>query len=220
MHLSNLVKEDSMGRVSTELRRTIYFVRLLYLGALMLLNRRIAIQSSCIDPNAKISTCSDVSVSKLADDSTMAAEQSARILGLLLDEEGIFERCWIFIVDHVARKSEKTLRPCHATLRAAHDKPSSRFVPELKKMEAELYHLVLLPFDRIRENDFACNQADDTGIALHSRTYYEDFEKSTLDRQQMSAYNTRRPDSLAVDTIVKNLQPAYALEGFSTCGWY
>jgi hypothetical protein len=95
MHLFNLTKKNNSSGVSAELRRTLYFVHLLYLGALILLNRRVAVQSSCAELNAELSICSDVSVSKLADDSVVAAEQSARILGLLLDEGGVFERCWI-----------------------------------------------------------------------------------------------------------------------------
>jgi hypothetical protein len=94
MHLSNLTKDD-LSSVSTQLRLTIYFVHLLYLGALILFNRRIAVQSSSIELNAELSMCSDVSVSKSADDSVIAAERSARILGPLLDEGGVFERCWI-----------------------------------------------------------------------------------------------------------------------------
>jgi hypothetical protein len=95
MHLFNLTKKDKSSSVSTELRRTIYFVHLLYLGALILLNRRVVVQSSPTELNDELSICSGVSVDKLADDSAMAAEQSARILGLLLDEGGVFERCWI-----------------------------------------------------------------------------------------------------------------------------
>lgn len=59
-------------------------------------------------------------------------------------------------VDPVAGKFEKTLGPFYATLRAAYDKPSSRLVSDLKKTEAELYRLVLLPppSDRVGENDF------------------------------------------------------------------
>jgi hypothetical protein len=59
-------------------------------------------------------------------------------------------------VDPVASKFEKTLGPFYATLRSAYDRPSSRLVLDLKKMEAELYRLVLLPppIDRIGENDF------------------------------------------------------------------
>jgi hypothetical protein len=95
MHPFNLTKKNNSSSVSAELRRTLYFVHLLYLGALILLNRRVAVQSSCAELNAELSICSDVSVSKLADDSVVAAEQSARILGLLLDEGGVFERCWI-----------------------------------------------------------------------------------------------------------------------------
>jgi hypothetical protein len=91
MHLT----KDDLSSVSTQLRLTIYFVHLLYLGALILFNRRIAVQSSSIELNAELSMCSDVSVSKSADDSVIAAERSARILGPLLDEGGVFERCWI-----------------------------------------------------------------------------------------------------------------------------
>jgi hypothetical protein len=95
MHLFNLTKKDNSSTVSTELRRTIYFVHLLYLGALILLNRRVVVQSSPTELNDELSICSCVSVDELADDSAVAAEQSSRILGLLLDEGGVFERCWI-----------------------------------------------------------------------------------------------------------------------------
>jgi hypothetical protein len=59
-------------------------------------------------------------------------------------------------VDPVASKFEKTLGPFYATLRAAYVRPSSRLVSDLKKMEGELYRLVLLPppSDRVGENDF------------------------------------------------------------------
>jgi hypothetical protein len=95
MYLSNLTKKDDLSSFSAELRRTIYYVHLLYLGALILLDRRIAVQSSSIELNGELSMCSDVSVNKPADDSAIAVEQSARILGLLLDEGGVFERYWI-----------------------------------------------------------------------------------------------------------------------------
>jgi hypothetical protein len=95
MHLSHLTKKDDLSSVSTQLRLTIYFVHLLYLGALILFNRRIAVQSSSIELNAELSMCSDVSMSKSADDSVIAAERSARILGPLLDEGNVFKRCWI-----------------------------------------------------------------------------------------------------------------------------
>jgi hypothetical protein len=48
-------------------------------------------------------------------------------------------------VGPIASKFEQTLRPFYATLRTAYDKPSSRSVSNLKKMEGGLCRLVLLP---------------------------------------------------------------------------
>ena len=75
------------------------------------------------------------------------------------DNLGCIDKCMRVLshcgsVDPVASKFEKTLKIVCATLRAAYDKPSSRLVLDLKKMEGELYCLVLLPSDRVGENDF------------------------------------------------------------------
>lgn len=93
MQLKNLLRNHSDMSVDRDLRRTIYLVHLLYLGALMLLYRRITVQSKRITPIAQLDSPRSW-IRKLATDSAVAAEQSARILGLLLDEDGIFERCW------------------------------------------------------------------------------------------------------------------------------
>ncbi|KAK1835722.1 hypothetical protein QBC39DRAFT_339461 [Podospora conica] len=105
MYLSNLSRQD----LATNVRRAIFHVHLLYLGAVMLLYRRIAsqlIQSS--------STRADKESGRLARDRSpqrpdresllqqaekgiVAAKHSARILGLLLAEQGVFKRCWLVI---------------------------------------------------------------------------------------------------------------------------
>lgn len=82
--------------VSTEVRRTVYFMHLLYLGCLMLLSRRFMSTSSvggCLDATTTASTTLEIaSCNKQA---VVAAEQSARILGVLLTERGVFKGCWV-----------------------------------------------------------------------------------------------------------------------------
>ncbi|KAH6988735.1 hypothetical protein EDB80DRAFT_175252 [Ilyonectria destructans] len=97
MHLANICRGD----LPVEARRSILATHLLYLGTTMLLYRRITlqfVQSSGID-------CGDDILSKLfedtflnhADQAVTAARHSARILGLLHTEKGIFKRCWLII---------------------------------------------------------------------------------------------------------------------------
>ena len=86
MRLSNLVNNPD---ISTDLRRTIYYVHLLYLGALMLIYRQTPNEAqhlSDTEPESREQTHLDAVV---------AARQSARILNLLREEDGIFQRCWI-----------------------------------------------------------------------------------------------------------------------------
>ncbi|KAI1429321.1 hypothetical protein F5Y12DRAFT_710226 [Xylaria sp. FL1777] len=98
MQLQNLSGRD----VTHEVRRSIYHVHLLYLGANMLLFRRIVAE------NIKVRRRRDINLSPLWQMSSDllskqgpialgAANMSARILKLLLDENGIFQRCWLVI---------------------------------------------------------------------------------------------------------------------------
>ncbi|KAK8192612.1 hypothetical protein M8818_007782 [Zalaria obscura] len=94
MYLANLTQHAD---IPAELRRTIYFVHLLYLGALMLLYRRVVCHYVQQDHrNMFINPLNEVS--QYADQGVVAAKQTARILHLLRSEDGIFKRCWLVII--------------------------------------------------------------------------------------------------------------------------
>lgn len=96
MQLSHLL-EDAKTAYTTELRYTIFLCHCLYLGAIMLFHRRAAIQVARSEPDRVLGAPLAVSINKLGRDSVIAAEQTASILGLLLDQGGIFARCWIVL---------------------------------------------------------------------------------------------------------------------------
>jgi len=93
MHLTNIV---DLG-VEKQHRHKIYFVHLLYLGALMLLQR--CIMSQWITADNELSTSLDLSseAAECIRDGYMAARHSARILDLLRQEGAVVKRCWICI---------------------------------------------------------------------------------------------------------------------------
>lgn len=92
---------EHMGDVDLplEARRSLYHVHLLYLGAIMLLYRRIAAQHL---QSQETETCRTIlpdldagNVAEHGERGLLAAISSARILKLALDKGGIFKRCWL-----------------------------------------------------------------------------------------------------------------------------
>ncbi|KHO01294.1 nitrate assimilation regulatory protein nirA [Metarhizium album ARSEF 1941] len=82
-------------------RRSILHLHMLYLGAIMLLHRRIASQflkwyavRGC--PSSLDLTSRYVFVQQSAE-AVLAASTSARIVKLLLDDDGVFKHCWLVI---------------------------------------------------------------------------------------------------------------------------
>ncbi|QKD57570.2 uncharacterized protein FOBCDRAFT_140392 [Fusarium oxysporum Fo47] len=97
MHLPNLYRED----LSVEVRRSILATHLLFLGATMLLYRRIAsqfVQHSGIGHGYSIlwKPIENTFLNHV-DQGVTAATHSSRILSLLRAEAGIFKRCWLVI---------------------------------------------------------------------------------------------------------------------------
>lgn len=82
-----------------EARRSLYHVHLLYLGAIMLLYRRIALQHlQSQETGSDRTILPDLDAGNVAEHGErglLAAISSARILKLALDEGGIFKRCWL-----------------------------------------------------------------------------------------------------------------------------
>ena len=101
MHLSNLGRQD----LSAQIKCSIYHVHLLYLGAMMLLYRRIASQLTQPVPlskSGKPDIVQDNDGEKLlayAHQGIVAAKHSSRILGLMLNERGIYKRCWLVMYE-------------------------------------------------------------------------------------------------------------------------
>lgn len=91
MQLQSLWEQN----VPLEAKRSIYHVHLLYLGANMLLFRRIVAEN--VRQRMNISPLryppSDL-LSRQGPNALLAANSSARIVKLLLDENGVFQRCW------------------------------------------------------------------------------------------------------------------------------
>jgi hypothetical protein len=99
--LVNLGRTD-MGEQD---RRTIFYAHLLYLGAIILVYRRAVsqvVQGSRVGGDTHLPTAADVSLQPLAatllsqaDKGMFAAKYTARILGLLLANREIVQRCWL-----------------------------------------------------------------------------------------------------------------------------
>ncbi|KAI1302600.1 hypothetical protein F5Y03DRAFT_361226 [Xylaria venustula] len=87
--------------VPLEAKRSICHVHLLYLGAIMLLFRRIVAENTRVGrPDISLPILRHPSsdlLSKQGPNALIAANTSAKILKLMLDENSIFQRCWLII---------------------------------------------------------------------------------------------------------------------------
>jgi len=79
------------------IRWSIYHIHLLNLGAYMLVYRRIAAQYVREFRDGNAITHKDPTAVSFIDQGVTAARDSARILGLLHHDKGIFRRCWLVI---------------------------------------------------------------------------------------------------------------------------
>ncbi|GAW22559.1 hypothetical protein ANO14919_120990 [Xylariales sp. No.14919] len=84
-----------------EVGRSIYLVHLLYLGANMLLFRRIAFQTLRLSNNHTLLPApwqlSQHQYLQHADRALLAASSSAKIIKIMMDGNDVFKRCWIII---------------------------------------------------------------------------------------------------------------------------
>ncbi|KAK8100095.1 hypothetical protein PG999_010469 [Apiospora kogelbergensis] len=96
MRLENLMDSEH----SASIRRSGFHVHLLYLGGMMLCYRRIAAQISEPRQQSRRIPFPEDEMALLLDhceQAVVAAATSARILRLLLDDNGVFKRCWLII---------------------------------------------------------------------------------------------------------------------------
>ncbi|KAK8004508.1 plasma membrane SNARE protein (Sec9) [Apiospora arundinis] len=96
MRLENLMHSEH----SASIRRSGFHVHLLYLGGMMLCYRRIAAQITQPMQQARRIPFPEDEVTLLlahCEEAVVAAATSARILNLLLGDNGVFKRCWLII---------------------------------------------------------------------------------------------------------------------------
>jgi len=86
---------ESDPEVTRELRRTIYFIQLLYLGAVILLARQVMQQSADQKGDHLSYVAEPKAVQAYTRQAIAAAKQSCQILNRLLLEEGVFYHCWL-----------------------------------------------------------------------------------------------------------------------------
>ncbi|KEQ75706.1 hypothetical protein M436DRAFT_62088 [Aureobasidium namibiae CBS 147.97] len=97
MQLSTMVDQAATD-LDSKSRYSIYLCHCLYLGTLMMFHRRIVLALGRFDPDQVPVLKRALQLEGLAHDSVVAAHQTASILGLLLDQGAIFERCWIVLL--------------------------------------------------------------------------------------------------------------------------
>ncbi|KAH7123287.1 nitrate assimilation regulatory protein nirA [Dactylonectria estremocensis] len=101
--LPEAMRVEASGNTNhtVETRRSIMHVHLLYLGAIMLLYRRVAsqfLQSYALTPYQKtLPIPLHGLVAEHSAEAVLSAGTSARIIKLLLDDDSIFKRCWLVI---------------------------------------------------------------------------------------------------------------------------
>jgi len=88
MSMANLVNHPSMP---VDARISIYMLHLLYLGALIMIYRQI------LNSSKSFTEIKSADLERAHVDAIMAAQQSSRILHLLLEVGGVNQRCWISI---------------------------------------------------------------------------------------------------------------------------
>lgn len=101
--LPSLIRLETAGQdnVPVETQRSIMHVHLLYLGAIMLLYRRVASGQLLANLrehwNAESHIPSNEQLVDASHQAILAATTSARILKLLFDNNAIFARCWLVL---------------------------------------------------------------------------------------------------------------------------
>lgn len=94
MHLHNVQNAS----LPWNLRLTIYHVHLLYLGAFMLLYRRIAsqiVKNRGIPGDRTLPSRPSKELVGCAEEGVLSAKSTARILGTLMADNGVFKKCWL-----------------------------------------------------------------------------------------------------------------------------
>ncbi|KAK1752920.1 nitrogen assimilation transcription factor nit-4 [Echria macrotheca] len=156
----NLAPQIRLSKLSDQVlepivRRSLFHIHLLHLGAYILLYRRIASQVFRFERGDESPwTPQQQSLMAQAERGIIAAKHSASILGLLLAEDGVFRRCWLVIF-----QSHTTCAVLlhSVTQKQIHGFPPSAWEDELKQAQLCLDALEF------------CGKADSVALRFHTR---------------------------------------------------
>ncbi|KAI0543322.1 hypothetical protein F4679DRAFT_569153 [Xylaria curta] len=173
--------------VPLEAKRSVYHVHLLYLGANMLLFRQIVAEN--VRQHINISPLwyppSDL-LSRQGPNALLAANSSARIVKLLLDENGILQQCWPIIF--------QSYTSCIIIMHAILTKLVSSLIPSAYLEEMENARLCLEALAYCGTTDQGAGRLHDKAEAIYNsvRDYIEDYSEALHDsgREPYSRRNT------------------------------
>ncbi|KAB5575416.1 hypothetical protein GE09DRAFT_592539 [Coniochaeta sp. 2T2.1] len=202
MALSTLGHSDLPDSV----RRSIYYVHLLYLGAIMLLYRRVASQY-----NRSVAEGNDADGQQKffeqlmlnhAEQGVLAAKTSSRILGLLLNQVGCFKRCWIVIF--------QSYTSCVVLLHCIAQK-------QVHGMIASSWEDDLLHAKTCLDTLSYCGTLDPVALQFHARLYqiYQTLSQHTQPTPEYAAAapndlpgsNYSPTSSTSSTTLIQNMPP-------------
>ncbi|KAM5358925.1 hypothetical protein ACJZ2D_014875 [Fusarium nematophilum] len=201
MHLPNLCRQE----LPVEARRSILATHLLYLGTRMLLYRRIASQfvrsAAAAQENNIVLTGYEDKFLNHADQGLTAARQSARILGLLQAEQGIFKRCWLIIFQSYT--SCVVLLHCVAQ-KQVHDFPPSTWQDDLAQARVCLDVISFCStLDSVARKFRDCVLPIHDKLASYNRPT---ASKSTLQSSPSLVYMLRVPTAADTDRVSLSLK--------------
>ncbi|KAB5531158.1 hypothetical protein GE09DRAFT_1145996 [Coniochaeta sp. 2T2.1] len=185
MALATLGQSDLPDSV----RRSIYYVHLLYLGAIMLLYRRVASQY-----NRSVAEGNDADGQQKffeqlmlnhAEQGVLAAKTSSRILGLLLNQVGCFKRCWVVIF--------QSYTSCVVLLHCIAQKQVHGMIPS--SWEVDLLHAKTC-LDTLSY----CGTLDPVALQFHARLY-QIYQTLSLHTHPMLEYAAAAPNGLPVSSL-------------------
>ncbi|KAI1740370.1 hypothetical protein F4680DRAFT_448126 [Xylaria scruposa] len=188
MQLQSLWEQN----VPLEAKRSVYHVHLLYLGANMLLFRQIVAEN--VRQHINISPLryppSDL-LSRQGPNALLAANSSARIVKLLLDENGVLGRCWPIIF--------QSYTSCIIIMHAILTKLVSSSIPSAYREEMENARLCLEALAYCGATDQVAGRFHDKAEAIYNsvRDYIEEYSEALDD-------SGREPDDLESTSSRRN----------------
>ncbi|GAP90753.2 putative nitrate assimilation regulatory protein nirA [Rosellinia necatrix] len=201
MHLSAL-HPDSV--LPLEAKRSMCLVHLLYLGANMLLFRRVAFEAIRSSTHHGVPPPqwkpSREQYLRQADSASLAASNSARIIDLMMREQCVFKRCWIIIFQSYT----SCLILQHSIMRkAALDEQPSAYEDDLQNIDSCLRALLF------------CASLDPVAARFHRTvlSIHESLVQNHLNKRARATEGNMSTESQQPVPALQTIATAKSLEG-------